>query len=32
MCYWFAMAYPKLALTNNNRIAQIIHGPNTCLQ
>ncbi|MFI5308534.1 MAG: hypothetical protein ACHQ53_14340 [Polyangiales bacterium] len=32
MCYWFAMAYPKLALTNSNPIAMIIHGPNTCLQ
>ncbi len=31
MCYWFALYYPKLALTNHNVIAQLIHGPNTCL-
>jgi hypothetical protein len=31
MCYWFAMHYPALALTNGNPIAGFIHGPNTCL-
>jgi hypothetical protein len=31
MCYWFAMYYPKLALTNMNPIGRLIHGPNSCL-
>jgi hypothetical protein len=32
MCYAFTLYYPKLALTNGNPIAQLLHGPNTCLQ
>lgn len=32
MCYAFTLYYPKLALTNGNPIATLIHGPNTCLQ
>lgn len=31
MCYWFAMHYPRLALTNGNPVFSLIHGPNTCL-
>ena len=31
MCYWFAMHYPSLALTNGNPISAVIHGPNNCL-
>lgn len=31
MCYWFAMHYPAMGLTNGNFIANAIHGPNTCL-
>jgi hypothetical protein len=32
MCYAFTLYYPKLALTNGNPVATLIHGPNTCLQ
>ena len=32
MCYAFTLYYPKLALTNGNPIAGLLHGPNTCLQ
>ena len=32
MCYLFTLYYPKLALTNGNILASLIHGPNTCLQ
>jgi hypothetical protein len=32
MCYFFTLYYPPLSLTNGNPIANIIHGPNTCLQ
>ena len=32
MCYAFTLYYPKLSLTNGNPIANLIHGPNTCLQ
>jgi hypothetical protein len=32
MCYFFTLYYPKLSLTNGNPVANLIHGPNTCLQ
>lgn len=32
MCYMFTGYYPKLSLTNGNPVANVFHGPNTCLE
>jgi hypothetical protein len=31
MCYWFALAYPAGALTDNGFIGTLTHGANACL-
>jgi hypothetical protein len=31
MCYWFALAYPVGALSDNLLFGSLIHGPNACL-
>ncbi len=31
MCYWFALAYPAGALTDNGFIGTLTHGANSCL-
>jgi hypothetical protein len=31
MCYWFALAYPAGALTDNGIIGTLTHGENACL-
>lgn len=31
MCYWFALAYPAGALTDNGIIGRLVHGENACL-
>jgi hypothetical protein len=31
MCYWFAMHYPALALSDGAPIGTLIHGANSCL-
>jgi hypothetical protein len=31
MCYWFALAYPAGALTDNGFLGSLLHGPQACL-